>query len=844
MAAMSHLPIDEVLAPLRAALAAHTTVVLQAPPGAGKTTRVPLALLDAPWLAGRTILILEPRRLAARSAAMRMADELGEGVGQRIGYRIRFDHKVSKQTRIEVVTEGILTRRLQDDPTLEGVGLVVFDEFHERHLHSDLALALCLDAQAGLRDDLRLLVMSATLDGQGLAQRLAAPLIESAGRSYPVALHYLAREGEGPLPERVAGAVMQALRQHSGDLLVFLPGSGEIRRTEALLRGQLEGQRVELHPLYGDLPMEAQQRAILPSAAGQRKVVLATPIAETSLTIEGVTVVIDSGWQKVPRFDPNSGLTRLDTVRVARASAEQRAGRAGRLGPGVCYRLWSETTQRGLVPFNAPEMAVADLAPLLLELTAWGVGDIGSLTWMDAPPAGALAQARTLLTELEALDEAGRLTPSGRAMVALPAHPRLAHMMVKAQAWGAAALACDIAAILSERDLLRGVEASAACDFGLRLEALAAHRRNGASGARAFGADPHACAMAERVAKQWRHLLGHAHAPMAYDHDEALLGRLLALAYPDRVAQRRDEEGLRYLLANGRGARLDPRCGLRGSDYLLAADLDGAGDDSRIRLAARLAPDDLRQALAARVAWQEVVRWDERSAAIVAQREERLGALVLARAALAAPAKERTVAVVLGAIRSLGLEVLPWSEAARELQARVVSLRHWCPEEGLPDLSEPWLLDHLPQWLGAWLDNVTRRDHFARLDLHAILLAQLDWQQQRRLDEGAPTHLLVPSGSRKRLEYRPGESPVLAVKLQELFGLADTPRVAWGRIPVTLHLLSPAQRPIQVTQDLKGFWERTYTEVKKELKGRYPRHPWPDDPWNAAPTARAKPRGT
>jgi len=843
MRPMLRLPIDDVLPPLREALSAQPTVVLQAPPGAGKTTRVPLALLDAPWLAGRSIIILEPRRLAARAAATRMANELGEAPGQTVGYRIRFEHKVSKQTRIEVVTEGILTRRLQEDPILDGVGMVIFDEFHERHLHSDLALALCLDAQAGLRDDLRLLVMSATLDGKGIAQRLNAPLIESEGRSYPVDLRYLSKEAEGPLPERIAGAVLTALQNHAGDLLAFLPGSGEIRRTESLLRSQVDDKAITLHPLYGDLQMEAQQHAIAPSSAGHRKVVLATPIAETSLTIEGVTVVIDGGWQKVPRFDPNSGLTRLDTVRVSRASAEQRAGRAGRLGPGVCYRLWSESTQRGLVPFNAPEIAVADLAPLLLELSAWGVSDVNALTWMEAPPAGALAQARTLLTELEALDEAGRITTMGRAMVALPVHPRLAHMMVKAKSWHAEFFACDIAALLSERDLLRGVEGAQSCDFALRIEALLAHRRNGVSGARSFGADPHACSMAERAAKQWRHLLGHSYAPQE-DYDETLVGRLLALAYPDRVAQRRDEEGIRYLLANGRGARLDARCGMRGAEYLLAADLDGAGDDSRIRLAAPLTLHDLNTALAHRITKQDVVRWDERTAAIIAQREQRLGALVLSRSSLASPAKERVVIAVLGAIRSLSLEVLPWNDAARELQARVVSLRQWCPDEGLPDLSNEWLHEHLDEWLGPWLDNITRRDHFSRLDLHAILLSKLDWQQQRRLDEGAPTHLVVPSGSHKRLEYIPGQSPILAVKLQELFGLADTPRVAWGRVPVTLHLLSPAQRPIQVTQDLKGFWERTYSEVKKELKGRYPRHPWPDDPWNAVPTARAKPRGT
>ncbi|MEN6586689.1 MAG: ATP-dependent helicase HrpB [Sulfuricella sp.] len=840
------LPIDAILSELRAALAAHSAVVLEAPPGAGKTTRIPLALLDEAWLGGQSIAMLEPRRLAARGAAVFMAAELVEEAGERIGYRVRFENRVSKRTRVEVVTEGILTRRLQHDLELAGVGLVIFDEFHERNLHSDLALALCRDAQSGLREDLKILVMSATLDGGRIAALLGAPLVRSEGRSYPVEVRYRAGGGAafqpGEIAQAMARAVADVAEEGRGDILAFLPGSGEIRRVEALLaeRAALPGAP-RVHPLYGDLPFERQQAAIAPDPQGRRKIILATPIAETSLTIEGIATVIDSGWQRVPRFDPPSGLTRLETVRVSRASADQRAGRAGRLGPGVCLRLWNEDIQRGLVAFNAPEILEADLSPLALELAQWGVNDVATLTWLDSPPASALAQGRELLQQLDALDSAGRITALGREMAGLPLHPRLAHMLLRGREMGLGAIACDVAAVAAERDPLRALEGERRCDFALRVEALRAHRSLGNAGARRFGADPSACAAAERAARQWRHLLG-----VAADDgevDEAVVGLLLALAYPDRIAQRRREGEGRYLLANGRGARLLPGC-VGGAPLLVAASLDGKGDEGRIFLAAALDADDLARHFGDKTAWQPVVRWDRQSQAVLAREERRLGALVLAQRPLPAGfAAAAMVQAMVDGVRDLGLESLPWDEEARLLQARIASLRQWQPDASWPDVSDAALLASLEDWLAPYLDGLARRDHLARLDLPTILKARLDWDRLQQLESLAPTHIAVPSGSRKQLEYFPdGAPPVLAVKLQELFGLARSPAVADGKVALMLHLLSPAQRPIQVTRDLKNFWDNTYPEVKKELKGRYPRHPWPDDPWNAAPTARAKPR--
>jgi ATP-dependent helicase HrpB len=828
------LPVEEIMPELRAALARRAGAVLQAPPGAGKTTVVPLRLLDEPWLASRTILMLEPRRLAARAAAARMSRLVGDAVGETVGYRIRFDAKVSKRTRIEVLTEGILTRRLQSDPALEGAGLVIFDEFHERHLHADLALALALDAQRNLRPELKLLVMSATLDGEAISKLLGnAPIVTSAGRLHPVEVRYTPRGDD--VPDAVSGAVLDALAREPGDVLAFLPGAWEIRRTQELLAAGA-GKDVDLFPLYGDLPWELQDRAIQPSAAGRRKVVLATPIAETSLTIEGVRAVVDSGFARVPQFDPKSGLSRLVTQRISRASSEQRAGRAGRTAPGVCYRLWTETVQRGLIPQSIPEIKGADLAPLALELANWGVKDATQLAWLDPPPAAALAQARALLATLGAIDADGAITAVGREMVRLPLHPRLAHMLIEAKRLGAVAAACDIAALLAERDVLRA-EARRSADFSLRLDALAAFRARGRSGASTHSADPVACQRAVQAAEQFRRLL-HVEAGAEGGGDAGLL---LALAYPDRVAQARTPGSNRYQLASGRGARLHEAGDWRPA-VLVAASLDAGETEGAIYLAAAVDVAELRKQLPQQIARHDVVRWDEQTQAVIARREECWGELVLATEALTKPDPEALRAAMLEGVRRMGLDCLPWSREARDWQARVLSLRHWLPDEDWPDVSDAALLATLADWLGPYLDGITRREHLARLDILEILKSRPNWEQQKRLDEGAPMQLTVPSGSRLRLEYKPGEPPVLAVKLQEMFGLADTPRVAWGRVPVTLHLLSPARRPIQVTQDLRGFWERTYAEVKKELKGRYPKHPWPDDPWRAQPTARAKRR--
>ena len=828
---MNQLPIVEVLPELRARLSASASVVLQAPPGAGKTTAVPPALLNEPWLGGKRIVMLEPRRLAARAAAARMAEGYGERPGETVGYRIRFESKVSARTRIEVVTEGMLTRRLQSDQALEGVGLVIFDEFHERHLQTDLALALARDSQRLLRPDLKILIMSATLDGAGIAKLLGAPLVSSEGRAFPVEVRYLTREPEAPLAARVASAVRQALTEHEGDVLAFLPGAGEIRRAQALL-ASIEG--VDVDPLYGDLPWEQQDRALRPGS--RRKVVLATPIAETSLTIEGVRVVIDSGYARVPQFDPASGLTRLATVRVARASSEQRAGRAGRVAAGTCYRLWTESTHRGLLAQPLPEIKTADLAGLALELAVWGAADVGALTWLDPPPPAALAQARALLYDLGALDADGRVTPLGSSMAALPLHPRLSHLVRAAEAIGASGLACDVAAALSERDIYSAAGRKTV-DLGDRLEALDAFRARGRVGAQAFGADPNGCARVDQAAQQWRRLVRASASGAPAD-----VGALLALAYPDRVAQQRAPNDTRYLLASGRGARLPNYESRLRSPYLVAAHLDAGEGEGVIHLASPIDLEALRQVLADRIVREDVVRWDEQSGSVVARREERLGKLLLATNGVTSVSVEGMRDAMLDGVRRIGIAALPWTDEVRTWQARVLSMRQWFPEEDWPDVSDAVLATTAADWLGPYFDGITRREHLARLDLLEILKARLDWQQQKRLDEGAPTHVTVPSGSRIRLSYKPGESPVLAVKLQEMFGLADTPRVAGGRVPVTLHLLSPARRPIQVTQDLRGFWERTYAEVKKELKGRYPKHPWPDDPWRAVPSARAKRR--
>lgn len=820
------LPICTVLPALRKTLNTHRTAILQAPPGAGKSTVLPLELLNEPWLKGQKIWMLQPRRLAARNVAARMADLLGEPVGQTVGYQVRFERRVGPATRIEVLTEGILTRRLQQDPGLERVGLVLFDEFHERSLQADLGLVLCREVQQALREDLRILLMSATLDGEGLGRLLQAPVFTVKGQLYPVEIRYLSRNPQGPLPRVVASAVSHALAQHEGDVLVFLPGVGEISRVQQLLAER--HPEVRITPLYGDLPLSAQQAAILPDPT-RRKVVLATSIAETSLTIEGIRVVVDSGYSRLPRFDASSGLTRLETLRVTRDAAQQRAGRAGRLGPGVCYRLWSPATNGQLLQGHRPEILEADLASLVLELARWGVQDPYMLGWVTPPPAGAIRQARDLLETLGAL-EGSRLTERGRQMLEWPTHPRLAHLLLEGRALGQGALAADLAALLEERDPL---PREAGADLGLRLEALRHWRQTQQA---LHGAKSGVLSRIERLSQEWRKRLG-----VSVDNrppEERALGRLVALAYPDRLACLREGERLRYRLSGGRGVHLGEDDPLAGTPWLAVAHLDAGQGEGRIYLAAPVEPEHLTPLIRP----VEHVAWEARKGVLLAQRELRIGELVLAKEPLPdlEPSKRR--GVLYQVVRSEGLGLLSWTEELRQWQARVLSLRSWRPKEGWPDVSDTHLLETLEDWLAPWLDGVSRREDFARLELGSLLGSLLPWPLPARLEALAPSRLKVPSGSYIKLVYHPdGSPPVLAVKLQELFGLAETPAINEGHTPVMLHLLSPAGRPIQVTQDLKSFWNHTYPEVRKELRGRYSKHPWPEDPWNALPTRKTNP---
>ena len=837
---MISLPIDEVLPALREALATRHEAVLEAPPGAGKTTRVPLALLNEPWLAGQTILMLEPRRLAARAAAERLASELGEKVGETVGYRIRLDSKVGPNTRIEVVTEGILTRRLQDDPALEGVGLLIFDEFHERSLDADLALALSLNGRELFRDDqpLKILLMSATLEGERLAGLLDdAPILRSEGRMYPVAMRWGRPFQPGEFIEpRLVQTILEALNDETGSVLVFLPGQAEIRRVHQQLADALgESTQVLLCPLHGELDLVAQRAAIDPAPAGKRKVVLATNIAETSLTINGVRVVIDAGLARVPRFDPGSGMARLDTQRISKASATQRAGRAGRLEPGVCYRLWSQDQHEQLAAYASAEILSADLAGLALQLGRWGVTP-GQLVWLDVPPAAAYAQAQDLLERLGALDGEA-LTRHGQAMAELPAHPRIAHLLLRGQALGLANMACDVAALLGERDILRG----AGADLHSRLVLLSGEERaaRGAQGG---------VQRARQLARQYRgYLRGKASEPVSDPDHPRWLGALLALAYPDRVAQQRRAGGAEYRLANGRAALFAEADSLMKQPWLVIADLGSRQGqrEERIYLAADFDPALFDSVLAEQVRIVDQLDWDEREGVLRAERQRKVGELILSREPLTGLDETARSQALVNLVRRKGLELLPWTPELRQWQARVALLRQLDMagkgESEWPDVSDATLLKSLEHWLMPYLGKVSRLSHFANLDLSSIVHNLLPWPLPQRLDELAPHHLSVPSGSSIRLDYSE-QPPILAVRLQELFGLAETPRIAGGRQVVKLHLLSPARRPVQVTQDLANFWRSTYAEVKKDLKGRYPKHYWPDDPLVAEATARIKPR--
>jgi ATP-dependent helicase HrpB len=837
--ALPDLPVIEAVPQLIAALQDGRGVLLEAPPGAGKSTLVPLVLLDSSWLEGRKILMLEPRRLAARAVANRMAALLGEPVGRSVGFRTRLETKVGRDTRIEVVTEGILTRMLQSDSALSGVGCVIFDEFHERSLNADLGLALCIEAQQALREDLRIVVMSATLDPLSLARVLPdAAAVTARGRSFEVATHYVPRRPEVHAELQAAQVIRAALRDHAGDVLCFLPGAAEIRRVQRALETADLGSSTRVLPLYGELDPASQDAALTPAPPGKRKIVLATSIAETSLTIEGIRVVVDVGLRRYAEFDPATGMSRLVTGKVSQAAADQRRGRAGRLSAGDCYRLWSEGSQASLSPQTPPEILNADLAPLALELACWGAIDAASLAWIDPPPAAPLAQARDLLRQLDAIDTAGRVTAHGRTLAALGMHPRLGHMLNKAHELGAVNLACDLAAVLSERDILRTQPGARDADVRLRAAVMRGELRDLTPGIRV---DERALAQAKRTAGNWRRDFAGQQRDRADPHQAA--GVLLAWGYPDRIGRARGESG-RYLLANGRGARFGEPQALSKSELIVAAELDGAEREARIFLAAPITAELLDEYFSPLITESAEIRWDEREGAVLARRERRLGALLLDSSDIRTPDADAVLRAALLGLKQLGVAGLAWSKDLRQWRSRVMLMRQYAVPTPAPwpDLSDAALDATLEQWAPAWIVGLTRREHFSRLNLRDALESFLSHAQRTILQREAPTHFTVPSGSSIAIDYTDGEIPSVSVRLQELFGLNQTPAVAGGKLPLLLKLLSPAGRPVQITRDLVSFWERGYHEVKKDLKGRYPKHYWPDDPHTAQATRRARPR--
>ncbi|MGE3615780.1 MAG: ATP-dependent helicase HrpB, partial [Gemmatimonadales bacterium] len=833
------LPIEALVPAIGTALAERQSAVVVAEPGAGKTTVVPWRLLGASWLGERKIVMLEPRRVAARAAAARIAWHLGERVGERVGHRVRFDTRVSARTRLEVVTEGVLTRLLDADPSLEEYGLVIFDEFHERSIHADLGLALTLRAREVFRPELRLLVMSATIDADRVAALLGgAPVISAPGRVFPVETRYRPPRPDQRLDTHVALVIREAVATESGDVLVFLPGVGEINRVaDRLAAGNPLG--AEVVPLHGTLPAERQDSALAPGRG--RRVILATAIAETSLTVPGVRIVIDAGRMRVPRFSPRTGLNRLETVRVTRASADQRRGRAGRTEPGVCFRLWDAAEEHGFLAYRTPEILASDLAPLALDLAAAGVDRPGELAWLDPPPGAGIDQARDLLALLGAVDDQGRITPAGRSMAALALHPRLAHLVRFAQASAAddaaarslrIATAAALAALLSDRDIARRPSPHEVpdTDIRLRLEAL----RSGGTPP-GFEVDRGGRTRLLDDARQWRRRLDGADRA---ELDPELSGELLAQAYPDRIGRLRPGQPGRFLLRNGRGAQMPAAHVLAREQWIVAAELDDAGAESRIALAAPLDQDAVAVLVREQGRSRVVTEWDAARASVRAVERTELGAILVAEKPAGPPDAETAYRILLEEIRRGGIARLPWSEAASELRRRLAFL-HQADPEGWPDVGDDALLDRLEDWLGPWLTG-----SLGDLDLAAVLRASLRPGQRGALDRLAPERWEVPTGSRLAIDYADPAAPVLAVRLQEMFGEPRTPAIMDGRLPLTLHLLSPAGRPVQVTRDLAGFWRNSYFDVRKDLKGRYPKHSWPDDPLTAPPTRRAKRRGT
>jgi ATP-dependent helicase HrpB len=814
------LPVEEVLPEVEASLSTEGAAILIAEPGAGKTTRVPLALLRSPWLTGK-IVMLEPRRVAARAAAHHMARLIGEVAGETVGYSIRFESKVSSKTRIEIVTEGVLTRRLQADPALGGVDLVIFDEFHERSLDADLGLALTIETREALRPDLRVLAMSATLEGEVLQRVLGqGTIVRSKGRQFPVETRYLGRATRRTVAADVTAAVKLALGRDRGSILAFLPGEAEIRRAEEQLRTLSGHEGVRVMPLHGSLSAQEQDRAIAPPLQGERKVVLATTIAETSLTIEGVNVVIDGGFKRVPRFDPGSALTRLETVRVSASAAEQRRGRAGRLGPGVCYRLWPEEETLALAPRDVPEILQADVAPLLLELALWGIADINKARLIDRPPAGAVAQARDLLVLLEAVDAQGRITDHGKALARLPLHPRLAHMVIVGSARGHGRLAADIAALLEERDILTG---RGDADIRHRLNLLRAEEQLPGD------ANRHSLRRARLAADQIRRL-----ANIGNDPANGEAGDLLALAYGDRIAQARDKRGS-FRLASGGSASVDDTDALSLEKFLAVATTDGKSSDARIFLAAPLSLTSMEDIHGARIETIEQVNWDKRMQAVVANEQRRFGALILEERNIAEGSEERVAAAMIEGIRLIGLASLPWTDDVLALKHRIMIMRRLEPEGGWPDMAEEALLAALEGWLKPYLAGARRREHLAKVRLTDALTSLVPPALLQRLDAELPRRMRVPSGSSIAIDYSDETQPVLRVKLQEVFGARDMPALARGRLRLRMELLSPAGRPAAVTQDLGRFWTTGYAQVRSEMRGRYPKHSWPEDPMTAPP---------
>jgi ATP-dependent helicase HrpB len=838
------LPIDAVLDDLVRTLDRYNAAVLVAPPGAGKTTRVPLALLDAPWVRGKKIIVLEPRRIAARASAERMARTLGERAGETVGYRVRFGSKVSRATRIEVVTEGIFSRQILDNPELSGVAAVLFDEFHERSLDADLGLALARDAQTGLREDLRLLVMSATLDGARVAKLLGeAPVIASEGRAFPIETRYLGRKADQPIERQMADAIATVLRADSGSVLAFLPGAAEIRRTQNFLDERVHDASIEIVPLFGALDAAVQDRAIAPAAKGMRKVVLATSIAETSLTIEGVRIVVDSGLARVPRYEPDIGLTRLETVRASRAAVDQRRGRAGRTEPGICYRLWDEPQTAALAAFTQPEILSADLSSLVLDLAQWGVTDPASLSFLDPPPAPAWKEAKSLLRELGALDADGRITAEGKDLRALALPPRLSRMIVDSHRFGAGQAAAEIAAVLTERGL-----GGDSADLDARLVQFLRDRSPRASGAR-------------DLARRWA-------AQVASSKDDRQTGRgdvtpspqgggerrgapapdgglstglMLAFAFPDRVARNRGNGS--FVLANGRGAAVEPASALARAPYIAVGELSGTAASGRILLAAPISQEAIELHFADHIEAVEEISFDRNALALRARRKKTLHAITLSEAPLALSPSAETARILADGLIAVGLDRLPWSKSAKQWRDRVMFLRK-AEGEIWPDLSDQALAERREDWLVPALYDKTSLKDFSAGDLSEALSALLPWELRSRLEREAPTHFEAPTGTMLAIDYEAEQGPTIAVRLQELFGLNTHPSIAKGAVPLVVELLSPAQRPVQVTRDLPGFWRGSYAAVRSDLRGRYPRHPWPEDPASAMPTRRVKPRGT